>query len=394
MLTPILIQLLFMAIGFIGVMSFASRREKEQGHHLVSRPIYYGLLTFLYSGLYGLAVLTYIASNVGSHDVPHSLLFGGNIAIIFYVGRRVKYHLPAREEVEKILHYLLFAAAGFSVLLTAAIVLSVIFEAIRFFGIVPPFNFLLGLHWSPQSEQMDVANAFGAIPLFAGTLLIMLVAMVVAVPIGLFSAIYTAEYASPRVRAWVKPTLEILAGIPTVVYGYFAILTISPFFRQAGEAIGLDVAAESALGAGFVMGIMIIPFISSLSDDIIASIPNALREASLGLGATKSETIRRVVLPAALPGVMGAVLLAVSRVIGETMIVVMAAGLAANLTFNPLDSVTTVTAQIVALLTGDQSFDSAKTLAAFGLGLSLFVFTLLLNIAALVIVKRYREAYE
>ncbi len=289
----------------------------------------------------------------------------------------------------------LWLAALFSVFITVSIVLSVLFEALRFFSLVPWPNFLFGLHWSPQAAHGEyVKTAFGAVPLFLGTGFIMLIAMMVAVPIGLFTAIFMAEYASPWLRKIVKPTLEILAGIPTVVYGYFAIMMVSPGLRTIGGYLGLDVSAESALAAGLVMGIMIIPFISSLSDDILTAVPQALRDASTGLGATQAETIKQVVIPAALPGIMGAILLGISRAIGETMIVVMAAGLAANITINPLESVTTVTAQIVVLLTGDQEFDSAKTLAAFALGLALFVVTLALNIIALLIVKKYREQYE
>ena len=241
---------------------------------------------------------------------------------------------------------------------------------------------------------MGAAGLFGAIPLFAGTMLITAIAMLIAVPVGLLSAIYLSDYADLRVRAAVKPVLEILAGIPTVVYGFFAALTVAPLFRGLGEAVGLDVASESALAAGAVMGIMIIPFISSLSDDVMNAVPQALRNGSLAMGATKSETIKRVILPAALPGIFAACLLAVSRAIGETMIVVMAAGLAANLTANPFEAVTTVTVQIVTLLIGDQEFDSAKTLAAFALGLALFVVTLAMNVVALHVVRKYREQYD
>jgi phosphate transport system permease protein len=260
---------------------------------------------------------------------------------------------------------------------------------------------LFGLHWSPQSaftgaggEGSANPEVFGAVPLIVGTLLITAIAMLVASPVGLMSAIYLSDYAAPRFRALAKPVLEILAGIPTVVYGFFAALTVAPFIRRAGEAVGLSPSSESALAAGLVMGIMIIPFVSSLSDDVINAVPQALRDGSAGLGATRSETIRKVVLPAALPGIVSALLLAVSRAIGETMIVVMAAGLAANLTLNPLEAVTTVTVQIVTLLVGDQEFDSAKTLAAFALGLMLFVVTLALNIVALRVVQKYREAYD
>ena len=245
-----------------------------------------------------------------------------------------------------------------------------------------------------RADQVGGSGSFGAIPLFVGTLLISTIALLIAVPLGLMSAIYLSEYAGPKVRAYVKPALEILAGIPTVVYGFFAALTVAPFIRDIGHFLGLNVASESALAAGLVMGVMIIPFMSSLSDDVINAVPQAMRDGSYGMGATKSETIKQVVLPAALPGIVGAFLLAASRAIGETMIVVMAAGLSANLTFNPLEAVTTVTVQIVTLLTGDQEFDSAKTLAAFALGLTLFIVTLLLNILALHIVRKYREQYE
>jgi len=259
-------------------------------------------------------------------------------------------------------------------------------------------DFLFGLEWSPQTalraDQVGATGAFGAIPLFVGTLLISLVAMTVAVPIGLMSAIYLSEYAGPKLRSMAKPVLEILAGIPTVVYGFFAALTVAPAVRNLGESVGLEVASESALAAGLVMGIMIIPFVSSLSDDVINAVPQAMRDAAYALGATRSETVKQVIIPAALPGIMGGILLAVSRAIGETMIVVMAAGLSANLTANPLEAVTTVTVQIVTLLVGDQEFDSAKTLAAFALGLMLFVVTLALNVVALHIVRKYREQYE
>lgn len=304
----------------------------------------------------------------------------------------------ARPQLEIYAKLTLILCATASVFITLAIAFSVLFESLRFFSMVPVTEFLFGTNWSPQmairADQGGAAGAFGVIPLFTGTLLITLIAMLVAIPVGLLSAVYMAEYASRRLRNIMKPMLEILAGIPTVVYGYFAIITLSPLLRSVGQAFGLDVVAESALCAGVVMGVMIIPFVSSLSDDIITSVPRGLRDASLALGATQSETIKKVVLPAALPGIMGAVLLAISRAIGETMIVVMAAGLAANLTINPLESVTTVTVQIVSLLVGDQEFDSPKTLAAFALGLTLFIITLILNIIALVIVKKYREKYD
>jgi len=304
----------------------------------------------------------------------------------------------AKSWMERFMLMLLWLAAATSVLITLAIVFSVLLEALRFFGIVSPIDFLFGLHWSPQmalrADQAGSSGAFGAVPLFLGTLLITLIAMMVAIPIGLLSAIYMSEYASRRNRDLLKPVLEILAGIPTVVYGYFAIILVAPALRSLGNSLGMDIASESALAAGLVMGVMIIPFISSLSDDVINAIPRGLRDASYALGATQSETIKKVVLPAAFPGIMGAILLAVSRAVGETMIVVMAAGMSANLTLNPIRAVTTVTVQIVSLLVGDQEFNSPKTLAAFALGLTLFCITLLLNIAALITVRRCKAKYE
>lgn len=311
---------------------------------------------------------------------------------------RISRNFRARNAVESIIRVLLIICSLIAILTTVGIVMSLIFESLRFFARIPFFDFLFGLHWSPQTairaEQVGASGSFGAVPIFAGTLLITLIAMLVAGPIGLLSAIYMAEYANPRFRAIAKPMLEVLAGIPTVVYGFFAALTVAPLIRGWGEGVGLDVSSESALAAGLVMGIMIIPFVSSLSDDVINSVPQSLRDGSYGLGATKSETIRHVILPAALPGIVGAFLLAVSRAIGETMIVVMAAGLASNLTANPFEAVTTVTVQIVTLLVGDQEFDSAKTLAAFALGLVLFFITLGLNVVALRVVRKYREKYD
>ncbi len=320
-------------------------------------------------------------------------LAGGVMAL-----RAIHPEFAARTRVERITRGILLLSSTLAILVTVGIVFSLIFETGRFFQKVSVAEFLFGLHWSPQTalraDQVGSSGAFGAVPVFTGTLLITFIAMLVAVPIGLMSAIYMTFYADPRVRAVAKPVLEILAGIPTVVYGFFAALVVAPLLRRWGTLAGLDVASESALAAGLVMGVMIIPFISSLSDDAITAVPQSLRDGSYGLGATRSETIRFVIIPAALPGIVGAFLLAVSRAIGETMIVVMAAGLAANLTLNPFSAVTTVTVQIVTLLTGDQEFDSAKTLAAFALGLLLFVVTLILNLGALRIVQRYRERYD
>jgi len=304
----------------------------------------------------------------------------------------------ARQKSERIIRALLVASSAIAILTTLGIIISVLFESIHFFKSVPVVDFMFGTQWSPQTamraDQVGGSGSFGAIPLFAGTMLITFIAMLLAVPVGLMIAIYLSQYASRKLRAFAKPMLEILAGIPTVVYGFFAALTVAPVIRNFGESLGLSVASESALAAGLVMGTMIIPFVSSLSEDAISAVPNALKEASLGMGATKSETVIKVLLPAALPGIVGAILLAVSRAIGETMIVVMAAGMAANLTANPLDSVTTVTVQIVTLLTGDQEFDSPKTLAAFALGLMLFITTLGLNVLALKVVRKYREQYD
>lgn len=317
---------------------------------------------------------------------------------IFYGLRLIKPELRARNRVEKVATFFMASCASIAILTTAGIVFSVLFESIRFFSDVSILDFLFGTHWSPQTalraDQVGSSGSFGFLPLLAGTLLISAIALLVAVPLGLMSAIYLSEYASKPVRNIAKPALEVLAGIPTVVYGFFAALTVAPFIRDVGEALGLSVASESALAAGIVMGIMIIPFMSSLSDDVINAVPQAMRDGSYGMGATKSETIKQVIIPAALPGIVGAFLLAASRAIGETMIVVMAAGMSANLTINPLEAVTTVTVQIVALLTGDQEFDSTKTLAAFALGLTLFLMTLILNVIALHIVRKYREQYD
>ena len=304
----------------------------------------------------------------------------------------------ARQSVERIFNVFIFLSSAVAVMTTVAIVLSLLFESFQFFKQVPVHEFLFGLKWNPQiairADQGASTGAFGAVPVFSGTLLIALVAMLVAGPIGLASAVYFSEYARPRVRDLAKPILELLAGIPTVVYGFFAALTVAPLVRELGLELGLEVEARSALAAGVVMGIMIIPFISSLADDVITAVPQSLREGSYAMGATQSETIKYVIFPAALPGIVGAFLLAISRAIGETMIVAMAAGLNANLTANPLENVTTVTVQIVVALIGDQEFDDPKTLSAFALGLVLFAMTLILNVVALMIVKRYREQYE
>ena len=317
---------------------------------------------------------------------------------VMIASRKLQPTFRAQKSIENYIKYFLFFCSTVAVLTTVGIVFSLLFESLRFFSEVSIFEFLFGTKWYPyipiREGQSGSQGSFGAIPIFAGTFLIMIVAMSVATPIGLFTAIYLSEYASPKIRSIVKPLLEILAGVPTIVYGFFAFVTVAPFVKTFGQSLGIDASPTSALAAGLVMGIMIIPFISSLSDDVINSVPQSLREGSLGVGANKAETIKKVILPAALPGIVGAFLLGVSRAIGETMIVVVAAGTAPNLTANPFENVTTVTVQIVIALIGDQEFDDPRTLSAFALGLVLFVITLILNIFALRIVKKYRERYE
>ncbi len=320
------------------------------------------------------------------------------LAALVITRGRIAGTFRARHGVERVLNYIMIASSVIAILTTLGIIVSLLVESLRFFEMVSPLEFFFGLNWEPQipfrEDQVTAGGAFGAIPVFAGTLLIAAIAMSVAIPIGLLSAIYLTEYASRRFRAIVKPILEMLAGIPTIVYGFFAILVVAPALRDFGTALGLDIAPNSAFAAGSVMGIMILPFVSSLSDDAINAVPHAMRDGSYALGATKGETIMNVLLPAALPGIMGGILLAVSRAIGETMIVVMAAGLIAKLTANPFEAVTTVTVQIVTLLIGDTEFDNPKTLSAFALGLVLFAVTLVLNVIALRIVQKYREKYE
>ena len=331
-----------------------------------------------------------------------SLVLFGIILVCIFLSflalKKIKPGFRSRQKVENYTVIILILCSVVAIITTIGIVFSLIFEALRFFNQVSVFDFLFGLSWSPQTaireDQVASQGSFGAIPVFAGTLLITITAMIVAIPVGLSSAIYLSEYSNPFIKSIVKPLLEILAGVPTVVYGFFAAITVGPFLKELGNFFSFNIASESALAAGGVMGIMIIPFISSLSDDVISAVPKSLKDGSYALGATKSETVKKVVLPAALPGIVGAVLLAISRAIGETMIVVMAAGIAARLTANPFEAVTTVTVQIVTLLIGDQEFDSAKTLAAFALGITLFITTLILNVFALKIVKKYREQYD
>jgi phosphate transport system permease protein len=387
----LLIIAVLTAIGFFVGQARAQSLRNAGTASLHSLPAYHGLLmasmALAAAGITTLAVALVAGSN--SVIMPAAAVLLGTLAIAVS-HRLITRDFRARNRFEYFVMLVLIACSAVAVLTTVGIVFSVLFETLAFFREVSPFEFLFGTHWAPTSTP----PSFGLIPLLVGTLLITFIAIVVAGPLGLLSAIYMAEYSSREMRGVLKPMLEILAGVPTVVLGFFAALTVAPLVRNAGESLGLSVASESALAAGLVMGMMIVPLISSLSDDIINAVPQALRDGSYAMGATKSETIKRVVLPAALPGIVSAFMLAISRAIGETMIVVMAAGLAANLSFNPLEAVTTITVQIATLLVGDQEFDSAKTLSAFALGFVLFCFTLILNYIALRIVQRYREQYD
>ncbi|MCX7346206.1 MAG: phosphate ABC transporter permease subunit PstC [Alphaproteobacteria bacterium] len=381
-----------LAVGaFLAGQTRASALRVAGGPALHSLPTYHGL--FLASGVITGAVVAGLAAillfGTQSIAVPAAAAIGaaGAGAALY---PRIASAFRARNLFERFVLAVLVLCSAVAVLTTIGIVFSVVFETIVFFRQVSPLEFLFSAQWSPTSTPAS----FGILPLLVGTLLITFIAILVAGPLGLLSAIYMAEYASGRMRSVLKPLLEMLAGIPTVVLGFFAALTVAPLIRGSGESIGLTVASESALAAGLVMGMMIVPLISSLSDDIINAVPQSLRDGSYAMGATKSETIKRVVLPAALPGIVSAFMLAISRAIGETMIVVMAAGLAANLSINPLAAVTTITVQIATLLVGDQEFDSPKTLSAFALGFVLFIFTLALNYIALRIVQKYREQYD
>ncbi len=365
------------------------KKGKKSLTRYYSRPRYYSYCALLWTLVSSLLVYGLLA--YGLHKPMMASLISLLVAAfsVFVSFRLLRPRFNARQHIDRFVRMTFLFSAIVTITITVMIVSSILFESLRFFDQVPLTEFLFGRHWSPQGE-----GSFGAVPVFLGTLLITLIALAVAAPIGLLSAIYLSEYASTRFRTIAKPLIEVLAGIPTVVYGYFAVVAFAPALRQAGLSFNLAISPESALAAGIVMGIMIIPFVMSLSDDVIKAVPYRMREASLGLGATQSETIRKVLLPAALPGIVSALLLAVSRAVGETMIVVMAAGLAANLSFNPFESVTTVTVQIVTMLVGDQEFDSAKTLSAFALSLYLFVITLMLNLIAMIIVKKFREKYE
>ena len=398
-----IIALLGVSGYFAGLRKSLIIREKNTLH---STPIYHGILLAVNSSL--ASILTLVVWLIIEKNIFNELkffreyLYFLTFIVFSYTAtltyNKIKHEFKARDNLEKIIKLFLLSCSSLAILVTIGIFLSVIFESQKFFNTIPIIDFLFGTHWSPQmpirEDQVGSSGAFGAVPLFTGTFLIAFIAMCIAGPIGLMSAIYLSEYATKNVRNFIKPLTEILAGIPTVVYGFFAVIVVAPFIRNTGEQLGISIASESALAAGLVMGIMIIPFVSSISDDVINAVPRNLKDGSLGIGATKSETIIKVIIPAALPGIIGGLLLAVSRAIGETMIVVMAAGMSANLTANPFEAVTTVTVQIVILLVGDQEFDSPKTLAAFALGLVLFFITLILNYIALHIVRKYREQYE
>jgi phosphate transport system permease protein len=398
----------------LAVMAFQLGRRKAlvqqaRGGRLHSQPGFYGWYSCIWLVLPALAAslafaLLHIAD---AYSAPPTMLAAAALASAaggLMVGlRAIRPGLAARNKVETAIRWLLLAASAVSILTTLGIVFSIVFEAIKFFQIVSLWEFITGTKWAPDAAFLSGAGRtgeagaepeFGAVPIFAGTFMITGIAMLVAVPIGLLSAIFMSEYASRTIRGWAKPILEILAGIPTVVYGFFAAITVSPLVVAGAQMLGLEADYTNALTPGLVMGVMIIPFISSLSDDIINSIPQSMREGSYALGTTQSETIKHVLLPAALPGIVSAFLLGVSRALGETMIVVMAAGLRPNLTWNPLEGMTTVTVRIVDALTGDLAFDSAETLSAFGLGLTLFVVTLVLNVISTVVIRRFKQQYE
>lgn len=358
-----------------------------------SLPIHY-IYCFV---LWSLAISVALALTPINFLAKSGLVAAFLAAIFFFTRWLYQKKFNSKNHIESVSKLLLSVTAGIGILITIVTTVSILFEALKFFKFVSPLDFLFGTVWNPQmavtAEQSVGTSSFGIVPVFLGTLLITLIAMLVAVPVGIMAAIYLCLYAKAKVRDYLKPILEILAGVPTVVYGYFAVITIAPFFKTIFAFFGFEIASESALAAGFVMGVMIIPFVLSLTDDALNSVPQALKDGALALGSTKSEMIKKVVLPSAMPSIIGAIILAVSRAIGETMIVVMAAGLVAKLTFNPLDSVTTATAQIVTLLVGDQEFNSPKTLAAFALALTLFIFTFIFNIVALVVIKNYKKKY-
>ncbi len=386
----------FISFLLLALVAFFSAKKRaanlqQNGLHLVSQDHQYGWSSFIVAEGVALAIFSLLAifTGLGSQTVVLLAVLAGALALILSV-KKIESNYNARYFKEGVISKLLLSASIVSVVTTMGILVSVLFEAIQFFQMESFWYFLFGTEWNADARDPE----FGAVPLFAGTLMITLIALLIAVPLGLLSAIFTSEYASKSIKHKIKPFLEILAGIPTVVYGFFAAITIAPFIVNIADSIGLEASFNSALASGVVMGVMIIPIISSLSDDVINAIPNSMREGGLGLGLTKAEVIKSIVLPAALPGIISAVLLGFSRAVGETMIVVMAAGLRPNLTANPLEDMTTVTVRIVDALTGDQEFDSPETLSAFALGLVLFVVTLLVNAYSSRIIKKFKKKYE
>ncbi len=369
------------------------RYQSDRKTRFNSLPIHYIYCFLLWSLIFGIAIFFSSFKDFTKYCLTAIFLVGTFSAIKFFYSKKFN----AKNHYEKAATLVLSLTAAIGILITIAIAASILFESIKFFELVNIRDFLFGLSWNPQNainaEQEVGKSAFGIIPVFLGTLLITFIAMIVAVPLGIMAAVYLCLYAKSTTRDILKPILEILAGVPTVVYGYFAVIAVAPFFKNFFALLNLNIASESALAAGFVMGIMIIPFILSLTDDALAAVPQTMKDSALALGSTKSEMIKKVVLPSAMPSIVGAIILALSRAVGETMIVTMAAGLVAKLTIDPLDSVTTATAQIVTLLVGDQEFDSPKTLAAFALALTLFVFTFIFNIIALMVIKNYKKKY-
>lgn len=392
-------SLLLAVAGYIIGRSRAFSAAGTDVRNLHSRPIYHGYsvaLTALFPALAVMLIGTLL--RVAGVLTAESGTIVGLVALAAAVAglglgvSRIGQEYRARNVVEQMTQGLLILCSLIAIATTASIIMSLVFETGRFFTVYDWQVFFFGTEWTPRFQGN---SQLGIIPLLWGTLYISLIALLVSVPIGLFAAIYMSEYATRRVRGFVKPAIEILAGIPTIVYGLFALITVGPMLRDYfAQPLGLGNSGSSVLTAGLVMGIMLIPFVSSLSDDIINAVPQSLRDGALGLGSTPSETVKQVVLPAALPGIVGAVLLAASRAIGETMIVVLGAGAAAQMSLNPLEAMTTITVKIVSQLTGDSDFNSPETLVAFALGLTLFVITLALNVVALYIVRKYREQYE
>lgn len=382
---------------------------RSRGIKMHSQPDQYGWFVALYTGLpiIMLAVTGVFLSLFGVSQIPPMMLIASSLAIgglaLVFLYSRLSGETNARDMVENFIKGILMLSAFVSVLTTFGILLSIIFETFHFFQRESVIGFIFGTEWNPDAAFLEGAGRgsadastakFGAVPIFAGTFYITAIAMLVAVPIGVLSAIYLSEYASEKMRSRIKPALEVLAGIPTVVYGFFAALTVAPFLVHFFGFFGIEASFRSALGAGIVMGIMIVPIIASLSDDVISSVPQSMRNGSLALGMNKAETIKFVVLPSAMPGIIAAVLLGVSRALGETMIVVMAASMRANLTINPLEDMTTVTVKIVQSLTGDQEFNSSLTLSAFALGFVLFVVTLVINIISIYMIRKFHEKYK